>query len=130
MVFISPRIIRPRLKGGTTGFTDKKLAFAECDLNDNLSFESLRDPITRWFFQPNEHYGHDVVEDFTSQAAFKENSGYPDSYVEENAYRVKTLNKRKNVNPEAHVQNTQAQTPFNTKIENPLLQHPNRKIAP
>jgi len=50
-VFISPTIINPKLRGGQTKYTADKVSGAYADLNSGQIFDSLRDPITRWFFR-------------------------------------------------------------------------------
>jgi general secretion pathway protein D len=48
-VFISPTIIEPRLGGGTNEQTQDYINVAKQESRGNL-FDSLKDPITRWFF--------------------------------------------------------------------------------
>jgi general secretion pathway protein D len=67
MVFICPKIIKPRVGGGFDDFTKNKLCFAENDLQDSSNFEDLRDPITRWFFKPDQNFAHDVIDDYVSE---------------------------------------------------------------
>lgn len=48
-VFISPTIIEPRLIGGAGDYTQDYVNVAKQESRGNL-FDSLKDPITRWFF--------------------------------------------------------------------------------
>ena len=48
-VFISPTIIEPRLREGASEFTQDYINVAKRESCGNL-FDSLKDPITRWFF--------------------------------------------------------------------------------
>ena len=48
-VFISPTIIEPRLRDGLGEYTQDYINVAKNDSRGDL-FDSLRDPITRWFF--------------------------------------------------------------------------------
>lgn len=48
-VFISPTIIEPRLRKGANEYTQDYINIAKADSRENL-FDSLKDPITRWFF--------------------------------------------------------------------------------
>jgi len=48
-VFISPTIIEPRLRKGASEYTQDYINIAKSDSRENL-FDSLKDPITRWFF--------------------------------------------------------------------------------
>ena len=61
MIFISPRIMYPRVKGGVGAYTKDKLCYAKNELTEELAFETLRDPVTRWFFKPNYSYADTVV---------------------------------------------------------------------
>ncbi len=69
MIFISPKIIQPRIGGGADTYTENKLCFVETQLQDEANFEDLRDPITRWFFKPNVNFAHDVIDDYVEQQA-------------------------------------------------------------
>ncbi len=48
-VFISPTIIEPRLREGANEYTQDYINIAKQESRGNL-FDSLKDPITRWFF--------------------------------------------------------------------------------
>lgn len=48
-VFISPTIIEPRLGAGANEYTQDYINLAKQESRGNL-FDSLKDPITRWFF--------------------------------------------------------------------------------
>jgi len=48
-VFISPTIIEPRLRDGANAYTQDYINIAKNDSRNDL-FDSLKDPITRWFF--------------------------------------------------------------------------------
>lgn len=50
-VFISPTIIQPRLRGGVSDYTKDYVKLAKDYANQGLLFDSLQDPITRWFFK-------------------------------------------------------------------------------
>ncbi len=49
-VFISPTIIEPRLRKGVNEYTQDYIDLAKDYAREDL-FDSLKDPITRWFFQ-------------------------------------------------------------------------------
>ncbi len=51
-VFISPTIIEPRLRAGLNEHTQDYIDLAKDYSRENM-FDSLKDPITRWFFQGN-----------------------------------------------------------------------------
>ena len=61
MIFISPRIMYPRDKRWRGRYTKDKLCYAKNELTEELAFETLRDPVTRWFFKPNYSYADTVV---------------------------------------------------------------------
>lgn len=67
MIFISPKIIKPRLGGGYDPYTHSKLCLAENNLQESSNFEDLRDPITRWFFKPDPNFAHDVIDDYIAE---------------------------------------------------------------
>lgn len=69
-VFLSPGLISPMTRGGADTFTQRKLEFSKNNLEENLTFENLRDPITRWFFQPNVDYPKNTLDRFTSHATY------------------------------------------------------------
>ncbi len=50
VVFISPTIVQPRLRGGTSKYTNEYVKKSRRQLQDAELFDSLRDPITRFFF--------------------------------------------------------------------------------
>lgn len=52
MVFITPTIVEPRLRGGAGNYTRDHVEFAKTYCRQGLLFDNLRDPITRWFFNP------------------------------------------------------------------------------
>lgn len=49
-VFISPTIIEPRLREGVSDYTQDYINIAK-DYSRNDLFDSLKDPVTRWFFK-------------------------------------------------------------------------------
>lgn len=66
MIFISPRIMYPKVKGGIGSYTKDKLCYAKNELTEELAFETLRDPVTRWFFKPNLTYADTVIGNFVN----------------------------------------------------------------
>ncbi len=73
LIFISPKIIEPRKQGGMDTYTVQKTGIAKNDLAEHTNFENLRDPITRWFFQPDIGYASRVIGELKSQQIFDEN---------------------------------------------------------
>lgn len=67
LILISPKIIEPVVHGPVDQHTQKKLDFAQNDLDEQLNFQNLRDPITRWFFKPDVCYGEKTIEDYTQK---------------------------------------------------------------
>lgn len=63
-VFISPTIIEPRLRGGISKYTEDYLALQKSYAKQGDLFDSLKDPITRWFFTaecPTEELADDFM---------------------------------------------------------------------
>ena len=54
IALISPTIIEPYTKGRLDQHTWEKINYAKRDVDSGLFLENLRDPITRWFFKPEE----------------------------------------------------------------------------
>lgn len=50
-VFIRPTIVQPRLRGGIDTYTRDYINVAKQYVKDGMLFDTLRDPITRWFFR-------------------------------------------------------------------------------
>lgn len=67
LVFISPRVVEPREKGGISAYSQEKSTFAKESLRELRHPMEKRDPIHRWFFQDqiNEHTSH--VDNFVAQ---------------------------------------------------------------
>lgn len=69
-VFISPTIVEPRLRGGASDYTKDYINTARQYANEGLLFDSLRDPITRFFFG-TQNDAHDMVEEFLQKDELK-----------------------------------------------------------
>jgi general secretion pathway protein D len=52
-VFISPTIVQPRLRGGVSEYTKDYVEMAKRYAREGMLFDSMRDPITRFFFYTN-----------------------------------------------------------------------------
>lgn len=50
-IFISPTIIQPKLRGGVGEYTKAYVEIAKNYSRQSGLFDSLRDPVTRWFFK-------------------------------------------------------------------------------
>jgi general secretion pathway protein D len=70
-VFLCPTVVRPRLRrGGVDRYTRDYVKLTKKYAQEGLLFDSLKDPVTRWFFNTNS----DVVEtvnDFLADDEFK-----------------------------------------------------------
>ncbi len=64
-VFISPTIIEPRLRDGANEYTQDYINIAKQESRGNL-FDSLKDPITRWFFT-GETNSEQAIEKFVAK---------------------------------------------------------------
>lgn len=75
MVFITPTIIYPRdYKGKSFGghethheFTRRKLCIAQSDMSESVIMDNLKDPITRWFFNPDPQFAQRVITNYEQQ---------------------------------------------------------------
>lgn len=69
-IFIAPTIIEPRLRGGTGKYTEDYVSIGKKYAAEGDLFDSLQDPITRWFFRKS--YNPDAaIQDFMEQDEFK-----------------------------------------------------------
>lgn len=68
-VFISPTIVNPKLRGGQARYTADKVNNAYADLNEGQIFDTLRDPITRWFFMDGRDNHKAILTQYTQDAA-------------------------------------------------------------
>jgi hypothetical protein len=85
-VFISPTIIQPRLRGGVGEYTRDYISLATQYSREGSLFESLKDPITRWFFTPDANNATQTIEDF---------AGKDESYTTRKLYAQKRDEKTK-----------------------------------
>lgn len=69
-IFITPTIIEPRLRAGVDKYTGDYLAIAQKHNIEGGLFDSLRDPITRWFFNVGGE-SNDMIETFMAKDEFK-----------------------------------------------------------
>lgn len=69
-IFITPSIIEPRLRAGVDKYTSDYLAIAQKHNIEGGLFDSLRDPITRWFFNVGGE-SNDMIETFMAKDEFK-----------------------------------------------------------
>lgn len=66
-IFISPTIIRPRLRGGIGKYTNDYIEMNRHFAKDSSLFDGLKDPITRWFFTTSQDSIEEAVDDFTER---------------------------------------------------------------
>ena len=66
-VFISPTIIQPKLRGGIGYYTQTYVEVAKDYAGQGSLFDSLRDPITRWFFEPKRETAKVLTEKIISR---------------------------------------------------------------
>lgn len=69
-VFISPTIIEPRLRSGVNDYTKDYIKLAKNQAHEGALFDSLKDPITRWFFKTDVD-ASDVIDEFMAKDEFK-----------------------------------------------------------
>jgi general secretion pathway protein D len=69
-IFIAPTIIEPRLRGGTSQYTKDYVAITKKYSDEAELFDSLQDPVTRWFFKRT-YDPQAEIKDFMDQDEFK-----------------------------------------------------------
>jgi general secretion pathway protein D len=69
-VFISPTIIEPRLRSGVDEYTQQYISLTKSYARESSLFDSLRDPITRWFFKAGADTDEEL-DDFVAKDEFK-----------------------------------------------------------
>ncbi len=69
-VFISPTIIEPRLRRGVGDYTKDYVNLAKNYAQEGTLFDSLKDPVTRWFFK-TETDVEEILTDFLAKDEFK-----------------------------------------------------------
>ena len=88
-IFICPTVIRPRLRrGGVDSYTRDYVKLTKRYAQEGLLFDSLKDPVTRWFFNTQSDV-IDTVNDFLADDEFKREK------------EVRILNKRSKARQEA-----------------------------
>jgi hypothetical protein len=67
-VFISPTIIEPRLRKGIGSYTNDYIGVAKNYANEGALFDTLKEPITRWFFKAGND-ANEMTDRFLAQQA-------------------------------------------------------------
>lgn len=70
-VFISPTIIQPRLRSGVSEYTKDYINLAKNYVHQGTLFDSLHDPITRWYFKTGND-ANDIVDQFLEKDELKQ----------------------------------------------------------
>lgn len=66
-LFICPTIIQPRLRSGISTYTTDYVNISKQYAKEGALFDSLRDPITRWFFRDQDSDPSSSIDGFMSQ---------------------------------------------------------------
>lgn len=69
-VFISPTIILPRLREGVSDYTKDYIKTVDSYAQEGDLFDSLRDPITRWFFKTGNSTAS-IIDNFLAKDSLK-----------------------------------------------------------
>lgn len=93
-VFISPTIIEPRLRSGVSDYTKQYINLAKTYVRDGSLFDSLKDPITHWFFNSG-HDTEDIMDEYLSKDEFKRDLLKKENPEPEQITPVKSKRKRK-----------------------------------
>lgn len=75
-IFICPTIIQPRLRAGVSTYTTDYINITKSFSQDGFLFDSLRDPITRWFFKDTEDNPLQSIDDFMTQDTSRKKEEY------------------------------------------------------
>ena len=65
-IFMSPTILKPRLRPGVNLYTKMKLHNSETDVENFVKAEDTNDPIHNWFFNSNGHQYSKKIKDFAN----------------------------------------------------------------
>lgn len=76
-VFITPTIIEPRLRNGVDQYTKQYINLTKSYALEGGLFDSLKDPITRWFFS-SEFDADTALDEFVAKDEFKNKDINPD----------------------------------------------------
>jgi general secretion pathway protein D len=71
VVFIHPTVVDPKLRAGMNRFTGDKVNLSKGVLNEARMFDSLKDPITRWFFRGDDQKVDANIDEFFCKAYAK-----------------------------------------------------------
>jgi len=69
-VFIRPTVVQPKMRGGMGEYTQDYIKLTKRYAKEGMLFDSLKDPITRWFFKP-ESMAEDAIADFVAGEELK-----------------------------------------------------------
>jgi general secretion pathway protein D len=84
LIFISPRIIEPRLEGGVGPYTHHKAEVGKESVFNSMRPQDKRDPIHRWFFGDHRAPNVDQVNAFVDRGATPERIDVRTSIMYEN----------------------------------------------
>lgn len=123
-VFISPTIIEPKLRGGIGEYTQDYINLTKKYATEGMLFDSLKDPITRWFFAPDRD-ARKAVEDFSAKDKLKQ--GTPLENLEQGS-KIVVFNNKKEHSTETLSHSNTKKSEHTLKLkelledeENPLL---------
>jgi len=69
-VFIRPTIVMPKLRGGMGDYTQNYIKLTKQYTKEGMLFDSLKDPITRWFFKLESNID-EAIDDFVANDELK-----------------------------------------------------------
>lgn len=72
-IFICPTVITPRLRGGAGTYTKDYIKVVKNYSKESSLFDSLRDPVTRWFFKAGDE-SSDVIDAFLAKDELKQDA--------------------------------------------------------
>jgi general secretion pathway protein D len=95
-IFIAPTIIEPRLRGGLSQYTKDYVNITKKYSNEAELFDSLQDPVTRFFFK-RVHDSQGEIDEFVNQDEFKRevNTNKYKTIIDVDAAKVKEAQAQK-----------------------------------
>lgn len=70
-IFISPTVVEPKLREGSALFTADRINRGYDNVESGLAFDSLKDPITRWFFHSERDSNATAIDHYLSDVPVK-----------------------------------------------------------
>jgi len=67
-IFICPTIVEPKLREGQKTYTSDKVKYAYTQVGESVTYDNLRDPITRFFFLPGSGKDENILTQYLADS--------------------------------------------------------------